>query len=189
MFVYFLIIFLSQTPWLIKKFVRIPYFVLELVVAEIIAVWKKEKKTKKNSREIIVSSKINMRLQEDFGPNLQHQYIWQDHSLASENFQNCGCNLWCWFFGNAFLKTLQTVHRLAARLVPYLAVSIPSHSRRSRGWGGSPSQNLGRYIKPISTEEGEIMPTKSLLDLKDFQNSLRPCKWSKHQKLIRNFTN
>ena len=91
-------------------------------------------------------------------------------------------------FGNAFLKTLQTIHRLAARLVPYFAVSIPIQGRRSRGVP-SPPQSWQICLTLFQSGEGQIMPTTLLLTFNVFQPFLRPCKWSKHQKLIRNFTN
>jgi hypothetical protein len=52
-------------------------------------------------------------------------------------------------FGNAFLKTLQTIHRLAARLVPYFAVSIPIQGRRSRGVPSPPPPKLEDMFNSI----------------------------------------
>ena len=90
----------NQIGWKCRENSR--FLVSKLVNGKIYICCLDERQNSKNSREIIVSSEIHIIMHKDFGPNLQHQYIWQDHSLASENFQICGCNLWCWFLETLF---------------------------------------------------------------------------------------
>ena len=96
-------------------------------------------------------------------------------------------DFWKRFFKNItdYTQTCSKVGSLS------LAVPIPSQGRRSRwGWGeGITPPSLQICLTLFQSGEGLIMPTTILLVLKNFQTFLRPCKWSKHQKLIRNFTN